>query len=476
MQHRKVKLSVAAAGAFGLIATFAATPAFADYAPSSRDFVGVGSDTVQYASDFAADGDYVGDIGYNAGKANKDINFDATPDANARLAYGSLGTGKSNGATPPVLQCSPGTGATSATGQGTGLHNDTPCTLNPTVVLRSGQKPVQRPNGSGAGASAINADSQKFIGYSRASAAQGGKLTSQTFDSITLGKDNLAMIQAASGSHATALSPTQLSAIYKCDDGTGQPVTWNEVGGTGTDAIIPLIPQVGSGTRSTFLADIGGITPGSCVQTVEENDPTAIAAASNPADAIEPMSSGRLNMYQGLVASQTGGSSSPTGVGGYFTDPSCTSASTFAAFAAATNTGGQPTDPCFPGRHFAASGGNPAVTYQTGTPGTGLNTTGSLDKGLYTDLRNLYIYFRDTDVNGTVPAQASGATGDNWVRTLFYDPCPDTTPVAGDGCSPDPVAGEVGPFGTPFFATTTGRNEIAAAGIVPAYVFNHAGP
>ena len=44
------------------------------------------------------------------------------------------------------------------------------------------------------------------------------------------------------------LSIAQLVDIYKCATTADQ---WSEVGGTSTAAIIPLIPQVGSGTGDT---------------------------------------------------------------------------------------------------------------------------------------------------------------------------------------------------------------------------------
>ena len=53
---------------------------------------------------------------------------------------------------------------------------------------------------------------------------------------------------------------------------------WVDVGGTSTNSIIPVLPQVGSGTRSRFLADIGSPTLGTCVKTAEENDPTCLDA------------------------------------------------------------------------------------------------------------------------------------------------------------------------------------------------------
>ena len=433
MQHRKLKVGLASATTIAASLVLAAQPAFADYAPVAKDVVGVGSDTVQYAGDFIADGDFLADNGYNTlGNKFKIVNFDATPDANARLAYGPQGLGPN---------CAPGTGGTAGTGSQSTTHTDAPCTLNPTIVLRAGTVPVQRPNGSGGGAAAILTDSHHYISYSRASSKQGSTLGA-AFDSITIGTDKLAMI-AANTTNAVPLSVADLTAIYNCTD-----TTWTSVGGSSGATIIPLVPQVGSGTRKSFLADINVTTPGACVQTSEENDPTAIASTSSPANAIEPMSGGRLNMFQGKL-----GDGSTNGVGGYFHDPSCSlnaiAAGSPSACAAANNTL------------------NPSVSYLTGTPP---DSSGAL----YTDTRNLYIYFRASDVTSGTAWQPGSTL--NWVRTLFYNPCPDNPPVSGDGCTNDPIAGEVGPGGAPYYATASGQALISAAGITPSYAATIGGP
>ena len=102
---RLSKLAAGFAGVVTVSATLALLPsaAFADYGPSPSDVVGVGSDTVQAAGNFVADGDYTGDAGYNtAGNLNKFISIDATADANTRLAYGTFGVGSgSTAATNP---------------------------------------------------------------------------------------------------------------------------------------------------------------------------------------------------------------------------------------------------------------------------------------------------------------------------------------------------------------------------------------
>jgi ABC-type phosphate transport system substrate-binding protein len=432
MQHGKLKLGLVTVGSLAMSLSLTAPPAFADYAPVAKDVVGVGSDTVQYASDFVADGDFLGDVGYNtAGNKYKVVNFDATPDANARLAYGPDGLGPN---------CAPGTGGTAGTGNANSKHADSPCGLNPTVVLQAGLSPVQRPNGSGGGAKAIATDTAHLIDYSRASSAQGATLGGG-FDSITIGTDPLAML-SSNTSHAVALSAAQLKLIYACTD-----TTWTQVGGGSGNTIIPILPQVGSGTRSSFLSAIGNPTLGGCVQTAEENDPLAIAAQSSPDDAIEPMSGGRLNMFLGKK-----GNGTSTGLPGYFKDASCSlnaiNASTPSGCAAANN---------------------------SLTPDVKLWTTGSpSDAGALFDIsRPLYVYFRDADVNSATPFQPGGTL--NWVRTLLYNPCPDSPPVAGDGCTT--VGGNTfGPGGAPFYAKSLGQSLISAAGISPTYVFNPAGP
>jgi ABC-type phosphate transport system substrate-binding protein len=447
MRYGKLKAGLAVAATVVGLAGIAVQPAFADYAPNSKDVVGVGSDTLQYLVDFAADGDQDGDAGYNgAGNKFKLINFDATADANARLAYGPDGVG---GGT-----CAPGTGPTAGTGNTTGSHSDSPCQLNPTIVLRQGLPPVQRPNGSGAGAKALAADgAQHLITFARASSCQGPTCSSgagplsNAFDSIQVGTDPLAIL-TASTTNAKPLSAQQLNLIYSCTD-----TNWNQVGG-GNFPIVPIIPQVGSGTRTTFLADIGlssTLANQPCWKVGEENDPTAIAAqGANAPNAIEPMSGGRLNLFQGLLS--TG---SPTLLGfGYFRDPSCAlNAIKTSTPAACSGTGN-------------ANVLNPAVALvTTGAP--------SDSNPLFDVSRPLYIYFRDSDVTSATGWQPGSTL--NAVRTLFYNPC-----LSGmTGCVTEAGAAGTatfGPGGPPYFDTTAAWTDISAAGINPAYVPTPGGP
>lgn len=79
------------------------------------------------------------------------------------------------------------------------------------------------------------------------------------------------------------LTTTQLKAIFSCDasildPNESGPVTWNEVGGTSSDAVIPVVPLSVSGTRKFFLQEIGVTTLGTCVQgqdnTVSQSEGT----------------------------------------------------------------------------------------------------------------------------------------------------------------------------------------------------------
>lgn len=437
-----------------LVAVTAATmallssPAHADYAPGAGDVVGVGSDTLQQLVDFVADGDPFGGSGYNQlGNPNKFISIDATADANTRLAYGSGGVNGLPGSASTTSLCAPGTGGTAGTGNQNTTHNESgqPCTLNPTVVLRQGLPPTQRPNGSGAGYNLLVADTNQtgtnagsgkgLIDFSRASSAKNAN--NAFFDSITVGTDPLAML-SSTNTNAVALSAAQLNLIYSCTD-----TTWNQVGGTSTATIVPLLPQVGSGTRSSFLKAINNPTLGSCVKNVEENDPEAIDASGDPTNAIEPMSGGRLNLFQGKSA--TG-----TSQGSFFFDPSCP----FPPFESSTPAACTGTAPAESPNVKLWSSGAPSDSNPV------LNVT-----------RNLYIYFRHADINSATPFQPGSTL--NWVRTMLYNPCSGTGHTV--GCVT--IGGvQYGPGGQPYFATSAGQGEIAKSGITPTYAYTAAAP
>jgi ABC-type phosphate transport system substrate-binding protein len=286
----KAKVGAAAVGAaaltFGLV-----SPALADIAPGANDITGGGSDTVQYISDFLWGGNPSGlGANYNAGKTNRVFSFDATGDANGRATY------LANSAT----------------------------TLASTIVLRNGTSPVIRPNGSGAGIAALYSTpyisspasaTDPVLNFARSSrlpkctedatAAAHGLGGLHLFRAAT---ENLAIATIKSGSNAPAsLSASDLVNIYQ-----GDWQTWSDIGGpvpgphNGTK-IIPEIPQSGSGTRNTFLADLQAANGGTAITlgnpnliTVEENDFSSLTSpggvAANAPNAIAPFSGSRITL------------------------------------------------------------------------------------------------------------------------------------------------------------------------------------
>jgi len=450
MRHRRLKAGLGAALALSLtMVLMAQTAAHADYAPSFSDVVGIGSDTVQYAIDFMADGFITGAPGYNGiGNLNRLVSFDGTADANSRVAYANNGVGSGT--------CHPGEGALAGTGNDSADHANTTCFLNPTIVLRAGLSPVLRPNGSGAGFDAFRRDvdgTHHYVDFSRSSVCQGsgtgcrGKNVTG-IDSVQLGNDPFAIL-VANTTNSVPLSASQLKLIYEAN--TPNCLHWNDpaIGGTSANLIKPIIPQTDSGTFSSFKSAVGITTLGNCGTQFEENDPTAISASGAPADAIEPMSGGRLNLYQGLL-----GNGTSNGVGGYFQDPSC--ALEVATPAPACTTGAT----ISPAVHLVTTG------TPTGTPAPGV---------LWSITRPLYVFFRDSDVGNTAPFGSDkpfqpGSTL-NWVRTLFYNPCSSGQ----TGCVT--IGGtQYGPGGKPYIASSAGQAQISNAGIAPTYVVTLNGP
>jgi hypothetical protein len=521
LRHRTLKLGLVAATALSAALPLMASPAFADYNPSPTDVVGVGSDTLQNMIGFLAEGDAYGDGGYNQiGNSNKLVSFDATADANVRLAYGSGGLSGT---------CGPGTGGTAGTGNQSSTHADSPCTLNPTIVLRSGMQAVQRPNanGSGAGFKALVQDivaghntpgSNEVINFSRASGAQSTTATlpsGENIDQLSIATDPLPMTTSATHTGTDtkttdyALSANQLSLIYSqstcaitwsdprisgavvagatvtsgsntiTEPSTGPQVTSADVGGTVTgtdvpagatvatvgthtftitgtapttggtetvtvtnpsasaDVIQPIIPQVGSGTRSYFIAHLSpAITepvPG-CATVSEENDPTAIASQTHPADAITPVSAGRFDIFKGVTVTGANGFSTARG---YFLDPSCAYLVGTAGCGTGTVGGGSSTYKINP-----ISVAN-FVQQTTGTPADG--------NALFDPTRTLFLYVRSSDLTTSVTFQPTGTL--NFVKELFYNPAANGTTI---------------PF--PYIEQGEGQTLLMDAGVTPISV------
>ena len=380
MPARRVVAVVTVLGAMALWLT-AAQPARADPVPGPNDVVGVGTDAMQYILDFGADGDIEGDPGYNdTGNTYRLTNFDATADANGRTVYGT------NILVP----------------------------VNPTVVLRGGTSPIQRPDGGDAAISALLADTAAIdptldyativsaptatipdVQPTTAEASQAEASGWGGLEVFTLGTDSIQMaVATTTNAPASGLTLAQLQGIYSCDAGYRN---WDsaDLGGGPNSAVIPLIAPPGSDIRTAFLDDLGLSDTGGCVETAQPNDPTTIAGDPN---AIAPFTLSRLNLWQGVSGDTALASDGVP----YFDDPS----------------DGYP-------------GGTPLSPGITMLPGFSLPVL-------------LNVIYRVSDQNSTLGWQPGSTL--NWAQSLFCDP---------GGA-------------TPFFQTPAGQVLIAEAGADPA--------
>ncbi|MFE2349185.1 substrate-binding domain-containing protein [Kitasatospora cineracea] len=239
MRHTAAKAFAAAAMTTAALATVA-VPAMADPAtgvtPAAQDIVGAGSDTTQaLLNQFSTD--------YNA-------SLTAAGNTTSPRLYSWDATG-----TDPIT---PKTGAST----------------------------ISRPNGSGAGISALNANTSATLDFARSSRTrQGTDPSSDLF--VAFAKDAVTW-SAQSGGHAPANLTTQdLNDIYSCKTGK---TNWSAFGGT-AGTIKPYLPQLSSGTRSFFLGAIGNPTLGACVVSGPEENEGTNTLLNNP-DVIFPYSVG----------------------------------------------------------------------------------------------------------------------------------------------------------------------------------------
>jgi len=218
------------------LATALVQPASADPAQSvaATDITAVGSDTIQFADDAIA-------TAYNATTPTPTKLYDSWDAVN------------------------PTTGA---------VHDS--ITIKPSVS-------VQRPDGSSEGITALQTNATVDVARS-SRGPQAGDVDSSGNPLLFLpfAEDELRYASATTTNAPQGLTTQDLIDIYTC-----AKTTWTQVGGSSSATIHPVIPQAGSGTRSFFLKTLGNITPGTCVSTVQENDPTAEAGN---ADAIGPFS------------------------------------------------------------------------------------------------------------------------------------------------------------------------------------------
>jgi len=109
------------------------------------------------------------------------------------------------------------------------------------------------PNGSGAGISALSADTTGQIDFARSSRGPNtGETNTMNFWAYALGAVDYVTFPGTNAP-AAGLTQQQLINIYTCDPNTGAPFAadWSAVGGK-PGAILKYAPQAGSGTLSFF--------------------------------------------------------------------------------------------------------------------------------------------------------------------------------------------------------------------------------
>jgi ABC-type phosphate transport system substrate-binding protein len=269
--NRSKVAAVATALLVGVVTVAGATSASADTTPQSRDIVGVGSDTIQYALNNLADGAQTGatfTAGYNAFANGRLVSFNA-------------------------LNPSVPTSDTAA------IHD--------TITLKAGTAPITRPDGSGAGKALLfGAGNNTGADFARSSSALSATEVAGNLTAFPFALDELAAAVSAQSTNApAAISVQQLVSIYQ-----GTVTNWNQIGGQ-NGVIVPALPQTGSGTRTFFLGQLqaanGGVAiiPAASVISVQEHDPAAFNAAPN---LVAPFSVGRAGMANatGLVHLESG--------------------------------------------------------------------------------------------------------------------------------------------------------------------------
>ena len=151
--------------------------------------------------------------------------------------------------------------------------------IGDSIPIKADCSPIPRPNGSSAGIAQLATFTKSSSGplctnFARSSRPRGTSdppFAAGGVAFVALAGDAVTWSHPAVNTAAPAtLTPAQLAAIYTCQD-----TNWSQVGG-GNQAIVPFLPQSGSGTLSFWLTALGNITPGPCVQnggnTLEENE------------------------------------------------------------------------------------------------------------------------------------------------------------------------------------------------------------
>jgi ABC-type phosphate transport system substrate-binding protein len=289
---------------------------------------------------------------------------------------------------------------------------------------------IVRPNGSGAGISAVSTSpsftsggtSYKCMDIARASRALVSTDGSNMAQDI-IAEDLVSYSYLPTGNIPSNLTPTDLEAIFSCNaslisSSYSGAVTENEIGGKGTDVVLPVIPQSSSGTRASWMGDLNlsNTSIASCVANgtytydgtaypVEENEGTN--PVFNPsdntsaADVIFPYSGGDYVCYNDTKKCGSAFSSGSLVLG----DINSTAPLLGTAPSQTINTAGF--DSTFDrGLYvdFISTGTSPYIpTYLQALLGTGAKGSGWICKASGTGLSDITAYgFADTKNCGTV--------------------------------------------------------------------------
>lgn len=392
---------------------FSHSPANADFSPQPKDVVSTGSDALQIAFNFLADG-YHQLPGYNtAGNRYRFVNFDSSGDAQGRSAFTD----------PRLLPTITGNGAVGENGVKYIKQSDVKL-LNPTISLGAGQDLYVRPSGgSGGGTNAIIADDEGNIDVGRTPNPL--TLTNENNAQANLGT-KLIRVQVATdrqliAAATTTNAPATISAGDILKIYSGLYLTWGDVSCQCTshtgETIIPLILPTDAGMWTTFVTNVDNQNPATVTSDtlrqnpnsvqVQQNDVTAItglSAAQKP-NAIVPFPRARVTVLNS----------------GYFTDPTTTNAYNLE-----------------PERTPISAAGlqllDPGSTVDNNTPTAPYGGNFAVNA-----------LIRESDLNSNVPWQPGSTL--NWVKALFYNP---------DGPAP-------------FVHTPAGEALLQAAGVTPDY-------
>jgi ABC-type phosphate transport system substrate-binding protein len=167
--------------------------------------------------------------------------------------------------------------------------------ISDTISAKQGCAGITRPNGSGAGITALTTQNpstsgQQCIDFARSSSPRGSS-TPNSVTFVTLAEDAVAYAVQPGTNAPANLTTADLTGIYNCSI-----TNWKQIGGK-SGTIAPFIPLAGSGLRSFFLAAIGLATPGACVSddngTLVESEGVNPVLNTNKANVIVPYSVGK---------------------------------------------------------------------------------------------------------------------------------------------------------------------------------------